>query len=320
MATSGSIDFTNTRDEIITVALRKLGVLSYGETPASDQIADASGELNRMVKAWQADGIHLWAYSEGVLFFESGKEKYNLGATGDRAANVNNFVQTELAADVALGASTITVDSITDISDTDVIGVVQDDNTIHWTTVNGTPSGTTVTLTDVTTVAAATDNHVYVYSSLIERPLRITDARLRQNGDIDTTITKISRDSYFKIANKTNTGAIPNQFYYDPQLTNGIIRIWSTPDDVQATMRFTFQRSIEDFDNINDNPDFPQEWLQALIYNLADEMIVEYGVIGERAVKIEGKATYWLNKALDYDVEDVPIQFVPTDESIEGYD
>lgn len=319
MATSGSVNFSHTRNEIVTAAFKKLGVISFGEEPDAAQMQDGVDELNRLVKAWQADDIHLWAYGEGVLFFENAKVEYNLGATGDRAANVKNFVQTALSAAASSGASTITVDSITGISDTNIIGVVQDDNTIHWTTVNGAPSGSTVTLTAVTTAAAAADNHVYVYSALINRPLRITDARLRLDGDVDIPVTKLSRDGYFKIPNKTNTGN-PTQFYYDPQLTNGIIRVWPGPDDVQETLRFTFTRTIEDFDNINDDPDFPQEWLQALVYNLADEMIPDYGIKGDRAVKIPEKAASWLQKALGYDVEDAPVVFAPRTAYSEGWE
>lgn len=319
MATSGSTNFSQTRDEIVTAMLKKLGVISYGEVPDAEQMQDGVEALNRIVKAWQADDIHLWAYGEGVLFFQNAKAEYNLGASGDRAANVKNFVQTALSADAALGASTITVDSITGIASGSVIGVVQDDNTIHWTTVSGAPSGLTVALTAVTTAAAATDNHIYVYSAILERPLRITDARLRLDGDIDIPVTKLSRDGYFKIPNKTNTGN-PTQFYYDPQLTNGIIRLWSSPDDVQKTLRFTFMRTFEDFDNVNDDPDFPQEWLQALIYNGADDLIVDYGIIGERAAKIEKLAGYWLQKALDYDAEDVPIVFSPRTSYSEGWE
>jgi len=319
MATSGSTNFTHTRDEIVTAALKKLGVISYNQPPDAAQMQDGIDELNRMSKAWQADDIHLWAYGEGVLFFQEDKVQYNLGATGDRAANVSNFTQTAISTAAVLGAGTITVSSITGISSGNVIGVVQDDNTIHWTTVNGAPSGSTVTLTAVLTAAAAADNHVYVYSSIIERPLRITDARLRLDGDIDIPVTKLSRDGYFKIPNKTNPGN-PTQFYYDPQLTSGIIRLWAAPDDVQKTLRFTFTRSIEDFDNINDNPDFPQEWLNPLVWGLADQLKADYGIIGERSVEIEKKAAYWLQKALDYDVEDVPISFAPRSSSSEGWE
>jgi hypothetical protein len=61
VATSNSTDFSLNRDQIIYRALRLLGVLSQGETPTSDQVSEASVALNALVKAWQADGMPLWA-------------------------------------------------------------------------------------------------------------------------------------------------------------------------------------------------------------------------------------------------------------------
>lgn len=61
MSTSNSTDFSMARDDIIKSALRKLGVVAQGETPTADQISEASTALNTLVKAWQADGMPLWA-------------------------------------------------------------------------------------------------------------------------------------------------------------------------------------------------------------------------------------------------------------------
>jgi hypothetical protein len=59
--------------------------------------------------------------------------------------------------------ATIDVDSITGITNGDNIGVELDDGTMHWTTVNGAPSGTVITLTAVLPSATAIDNRVYAH-------------------------------------------------------------------------------------------------------------------------------------------------------------
>lgn len=61
MSTSNSTDFSITRDDIIKRALRLLGVLAQGESPTTDQTTEAAAALNGLVKAWQADGMPLWA-------------------------------------------------------------------------------------------------------------------------------------------------------------------------------------------------------------------------------------------------------------------
>ncbi|MGI9501860.1 MAG: hypothetical protein ACR2RE_02225, partial [Geminicoccaceae bacterium] len=141
MATSGSIDFTRTRNELITRALKIAGVIEAGETATGDDLLDGAIALNMMLKAWQADGLQLWKTEQGVLFLIKGQEKYSLGATGDNATLLRDMVKTELSVAAAATDTTISVDSITGIAASNIIGVVQDDDTIHWTTVNGAPSG-----------------------------------------------------------------------------------------------------------------------------------------------------------------------------------
>lgn len=51
MATSGSVDFSLNRNEIITRAFKKIGILSEGETLTEEQVSDASEDLNLMIKA-----------------------------------------------------------------------------------------------------------------------------------------------------------------------------------------------------------------------------------------------------------------------------
>lgn len=67
MATSGSTNFSINRDDIIKRALRLIGVLPQGESPSTDQVTEASLALNGLVKAWQADGMPLWAIRTSSL-------------------------------------------------------------------------------------------------------------------------------------------------------------------------------------------------------------------------------------------------------------
>ena len=54
------------------------------------------------------------------------------------------------------GQTSITVASITGIADGDTLGILLDDDSWHWSTVNGAPSGTTVVITDALPSAAGT--------------------------------------------------------------------------------------------------------------------------------------------------------------------
>ena len=56
MTTSGSIDFTLTARQVVTFALRKLGVTAGSETPAPEDSDQALEELNMMLKGMQKSG------------------------------------------------------------------------------------------------------------------------------------------------------------------------------------------------------------------------------------------------------------------------
>lgn len=81
MATSNSTDFIVTRDQIIAGALRLCGALALGETATTDQVTEASEALNMMVKAWQADGMALWAIKDYTLSLTLAAKTYEMGLT-----------------------------------------------------------------------------------------------------------------------------------------------------------------------------------------------------------------------------------------------
>ena len=312
MATSGSSDFNVTRDGIIMSAYRKLGVIRATQTPRDSLIQDGAEALNAMVKHWQGKGLHIWTVSEATLFPQPNQQKYALSnaATSDHATE--SFVATALSAAVASGASSISVDSITGISDADNIGIVVDDGTVHWTTVNGAPSGSTITLTDALDDSAAAANRVYAYTTKIVRPLKIVDARWQDaaTGIDSPTITMTSRLDYRRLPNKTQDGATTVMFY-DAQLSTGFAYLWHVPDPFEGFINFTWYRPIEDFDAAGNNPDLPQEWIQTLIFNLAVVLGPEFDVPPQRFDRIEAKAAEYLDDMEDWDRENEPVEFEP---------
>ena len=307
MATSGSVDFTLKRNKIITKAMIKVGAIEAGETPEAEEFADVSDTLNAMIKEWDADGYHLWKKREGVLFLKRGKVRYELGPnSSDHATEeTGTLVKTALSADAATSATTITVSSITGISDAYNIGIVLDDGTFHWTTVNGAPSGSSVTLTAGLPSAASSGNKVYAYQKDLNRPLRITDPVRRRDeiAEQDIPIIAFSREEYFSTPNKLNQ-SLTTQVYYDPQIPLGFLYLWPAPVDINSTVRFTAALPVEDFDAAPNDPDFPQEWTNALIWGLADEISVDFGVpmddrlwIKSGAAEKKGKLERWDNES-----------------------
>ena len=78
MTTSGTTSFSVSRDDLIKGALRKIGVVAQGEVPTADQYTEAAFALNLLVKAWQADGMPLWALKQRSVTLIDGTASYTL--------------------------------------------------------------------------------------------------------------------------------------------------------------------------------------------------------------------------------------------------
>lgn len=314
MSTSGVATFSRNRDQLIKSALRKVGAFESGETPDPESTNDASDALNSMVKHWQGSGIQIWTTQEAILFPVAGQSRYVIGSgTTDRV--LGPYVQTALSADAAAAASTITVDSIVGIATTYTIGIMLDDGTIQWTTVNGAPSGSTVTLTVALTGAASDGNAVFVAAaSTLVRPLKIISARSHNlESGIDTPVDEMDRVEYQEMPNKASTGSI-NGFYYDRRggaNQTGLVHLWQTPADASEAFKMTVARPIQDFTVAGDDADLPQEWIRAIEWGLADEIADEYDVPEPKRGRIERRAAQFLNEANWWERELLTIQFVP---------
>lgn len=145
------------------------------------------------------------------------------------------------------------------------------------------------------------------------RPLRISMARLRYantNPALEVPLVLLSRQEYDLLGNKTAQGT-PNSYYYDPQTGNGVLYLFLTPDTNPNVCILTCQRPIADVLNSTDSFDYPIEWLNALKYGLANELLTEYFVPERIAARIERRAQQYLDEMLDWDQEEAPMYFQP---------
>lgn len=226
MATSNSINFTLTRDEIIQDALELIGAVDIGATPSATDITTCARTLNLMVKSWQATGVHLWTETEMSL-------------------------------------------------------------------------------------SLVADQRTYVLSP---KPLFIKSARHRtaDTDYVDRPVRIDTRNEYNEISNKTSTGGTTSRIYYDSQLGDGTLYVWPVPEASTDTLQLTYLRSIEDFDASGDNADFPTEWLEALIYNLAVRIAPKYGkVLSKENPDIINIALTSLQQMQLWDTESSTISIVP---------
>lgn len=279
MTTSGTVDFTVNRNEIIESALQQIGEVAVGQTMTAEQVATGSRWLNLIVKQWQgqadfAPGLKEWSRKRGYIFLQKQEHEYALGSTGWHATN--SYTRTTLNAAEANGQTVLSVTSTTGMTAADNIGIVLDTGYIHWTTIVSTGAGPTVTVTDALTSGASSGNTVFFYTTKITRPISIKQASILDIDGREAPLEKLTFDGYEMIPQKGADGT-PVGFYYEGQLGNGVFYTDTDPTDVTDVIRIVYLSNIQNFDSATDTPDYPQEYNLALVMELARYLAPVYG-------------------------------------------
>jgi hypothetical protein len=292
MASSGVYSFNLTRDNIINAALRKIGILDpEGQVATATQITNAAETLNAIVKAWQNTGLQIWERKLVAVPLISGKGQYDLTTTSGDIAWQSNW-QTTISVAAASGATTITVTTVTGMVSGMGIGIQLATGTWYWTTINGAPAGNVVTIT--AGLSGAANQYAKVIAGpACARPTRLLDGMLNQSNGSDMPIRIITKEEYLRFGAKTSTGT-PVQVVYDPNINYGIFNTYPVINVAGYTLFLEALTLFEDFVNSTDNPDFPPEWLMALVWGLAYELAIEYQVTETRLGLLEKSRDKWL--------------------------
>jgi len=308
MATSGSKNFTVTRSDIIASALEKIGEYDIGETVTGEDTTSASRALNLMVMAWLNKGADLFLRETVTIFLQPQQQSYSLGTSSSDHATTS-YVETTLSAAEASGQTIISVTSSTGMTASDYVGIKMDDDSIHWSTISTVDSATQITIADATDDTAASGNKVYTYTTKSYRPQKIVYAYRRDTSDQDIPVDLIGEIAYRGLSDKAAEGPV-NQAWYHPTLTTGTLYTW--PVDGGSTVdKLVIVQQVrpDDFDAAADNPEFPIEWGEALVYGLADRIAPSYGIPRNDRLLLKAEAAEKLNDALDYDVENASVIF-----------
>jgi hypothetical protein len=114
----------------------------------------------------------------------------------------------------------------------------------------------------------------------IPKPERIYQAFYTTTATgVSINMSPLSGQQYWNLSNRLQEGT-PTQYYWDDKNVTGNLFLYLVPDATFAannTITIVYQAPFADFDASTDVPDFPQYWLRALKYGLADEVAMEYG-------------------------------------------
>lgn len=285
MATSGSYDFSATRNEIIVDAFTEIGYLAAGETLQAEDQVWAARKLNMLVKQWQgksdfAPGLKAFSRKRLTLFVAKGQQRYLIGPASTDARATEQYGRTTIRANEAAAQTILDVTARTDtttypgttvtMTNADFIGIELDDGTIHWSTIaSSSGTGPTVTVNDALPSAAAAGNYVWWFTSRAQMPVDLEFASLRDEQRIDKDlVVYVDVAQYQRNSDKT-ADADATCLLFEPLRINTAITLDSQPIDVTKTVELTVLYPAEDFDSATDNPSFPQVWLRPLVLGLA---------------------------------------------------
>lgn len=273
MSTSGSFDWTLTRDEIITQAFEDIGAITENETPSPEKLAMASRRLNGIVKGLQHDHIHLWTLEQAQQTFTA----------SDGVTNGGDIYRCIL--------------SHTSAADNEPgVGA-------NWTTFwiqdgNAASPSVWVTATDYSsvgdfTVPADTIGMEHVF--------------LRENSS-DYPVEVITREDYSNILTKYSEGKI-YKIVFDRQVTPRCYTYYQT-DNYDHVLHYTRIRKLEDFDSGQNNFDGPEGWIPLLIKMLAHNLCGIYSVPWQERGILKSEVKELLKLAKQHDSEDSDGEFI----------
>ena len=109
---------------------------------------------------------------------------------------------------------------------------------------------------------------------------------VRPSGGTDQKIIIMSDQQYAEEGTKDQAGRPTrvliekNQAYTDSKAIQGRLRyvFHPVPDNSTDVIGYTCITKLDDFDSQNDDPDAPPVWMRALVYGLAVELSVKYGL------------------------------------------
>jgi len=308
---STASSFNMTRDKICQRALRLLQAIEAGETPGADLMATAVEALNAWTKEQQATGLHLWTETEGVVIPVPGQNSYALG-TGTPDMAVNGPLYGVLSAGNAAGSTVINLVAPPGTVDGDTLAILSAAGQFTLSTITAIGASTVTIAAPGLLVAANQNAPVLTWHSTatMSRPLRVLSLR-RYNlqSKINVPLMPLARLDFRGLPNQQQPGVI-NSWFYDPQLTFGRLWLWLSPQNpIGDVCNITYMRPLNDWTNPSNIGDFPQEWLSCIAYNLAVEMLPEFGVPTTQAQLLIQMAAQKLDICQGFDKEPESVFF-----------
>lgn len=145
----------------------------------------------------------------------------------------------------------------------------------------------------------------------IAKPHKIHESVLVYDDGTERDLNVVGRKEYWSLTDKTSNG-YPILVYYNPLYAYGELYVWPVIETVSSeTIKFVYQKEFDDVDTSTDDFELPPFALNAVRWNLADELVPQFNVDRDRANRIERKAIKSKELMLDFDQENTSLYIQP---------
>ena len=288
MAVSGSKDFEPNVAEYIEEAFERCGL----ELRTGYDAKTARRSLNLMLADWANRGLNRWTMKRFTQTLAKDISEYPVGTI---TLNVSASGSFTIGETITGGTSAATASVITKPNSTSMTITVPSGTFTSGETITGGTSSATTTTTSVASLED-TQATIDILSGVIRR------------DDSDISITRVSRDEYLAIANKTTTGR-PVQFYVNRQITP-VVTVWPVPEN--STDQFIYDRlvRIDDADASVDTMEIPFRFYPCLAAGLAYYISLKRAP--ERIQILKGLYEEEFTRAAEEDRDKASLNLVPS--------
>jgi hypothetical protein len=140
------------------------------------------------------------------------------------------------------------------------------------------------------------------------RPIKLIQAWLNNisvTPIIRTPLRIISQQEYNLLGSPSSTGT-SNSVYLEKLIDSSYLYVFLTPDattEDNYELRFLAQRQIQDLTAPSTILDFPNEWYNALVWSLADDLAIEFEVPVNHRQEFAQRASTYRDQLEEWDVE-----------------
>jgi hypothetical protein len=253
--------------DLVTRSLRAIGACAAGEPPDQEDANDAFETLNELLETWSNSTLMVPYVTEIIHTLQTNLANYTIGQGGTVGGAFTG----------ALSLTTLTVSVIPsgNIALGQYItgaGVTVGTQIVAFQTGAGGIGTYSVNINYAVPIAAEAMQTYY------QRPLRINSAFVR-SATLDYPVAVLNVETWELIGLKSQGGPWPRALYYQPSHPVGNITYWPVPGS--GEMHLFAETVLQAFTTLSDVVTLPQGYAQAIRWNLAEQLLPEYGKAGD---------------------------------------